>query len=110
MPLMLRPLMDELTIKTTNLDYRKLDLDYIDPDPTIGDWGWAQRPYVAEIERQYNAGKPVRIIVLKARQLGISTATEAALFIWAFKHPGTNGLVVSHEKGQAEELFNMTKR
>lgn len=78
MTLSLRPLLNQLTIKTTNLDYRKLDLDYIDPDPTIGDWGWAQRPYISEIERQYNDGDPVRIIVLKARQLGISTVTEAA--------------------------------
>jgi hypothetical protein len=107
--LSLRPLLNELTIKTTNLEYRKLDLDYIDPDPTIGDWGWAQRPYVAEIERQYNLGLPVRIIVLKARQLGISTITEAAFFLWSFMHPGIGGLVVSHKNGQAEELFNMTK-
>lgn len=88
---------------------RKLDLNYIDPDPTIGDWGWAQRPFIAEIERQYNAGKPVRIIVLKARQLGISTATEAVLFLWSFFHRGTNGLVLSYEDGQAQELFQMTK-
>lgn len=108
--LQLRPFLEELTIKTTHLTYRKLDLDYIDPDPTIGDWGWAQRPYVAEIERQYNAGLPVRIIVLKARQLGISTATEGTLFFWTFLHPGTNGLVVSHKDGQAQELFQMTKR
>ncbi len=82
----------------------------MDPDPTIGDWGWAQRPYIQEIERQYNDGLPVRIMVLKARQLGISTASEAVLFWWAFLHPGTNGLVVSHKDGQAQELFNMTKR
>ena len=110
MTLSLRPLLNQLTIKTTNLDYRKLDLDYIDPDPTIGDWGWAQRPYISEIERQYNDGDPVRIIVLKARQLGISTVTEAAFFLWAFLHPGTSGLVVSHKDGQAQDLFQMTKR
>lgn len=108
--LRLRPLLNNLTIKTSNLEYRKLDLDYVDPDPTIGDWGWAQRPYIAEIERQYNAGQPVRVMVLKARQLGISTATEAVLFLWAFRHPGTNGAVISHKDGQAQELFNMTKR
>jgi hypothetical protein len=88
---------------------RKFDLDHVDPDPEIGDWGWAQRPYISEIERQYNEGKPVRIIVLKARQLGISTATEAVLFLWAFLHPGTNGLVLSYEDGQAQELFRMTQ-
>jgi hypothetical protein len=109
MTLSLRPLLDNLTIKTTSLQLRKFDLDFIDPDPTIGDWGWAQRPYIREIERQYNGGRPVRIIVLKARQLGISTATEAVLFLWAFLHPGTNGLVVSHQDGQAQELYEMTR-
>lgn len=98
-----------MTIKTTANDFRKLDLDFIDPDPSIGDWGWAQRPYIAEIQRQYNQGKPVRIIVLKARQLGISTATEACLFLWCFFHRGSNGLVLSYEDGQAQELFQMTK-
>lgn len=110
MPLQLRPLLDELTIKTSSLDYRPLNLDYIDPDPTIGDWGWAQRPYIAEVERQYNNGEPVRVIVLKARQLGISTATEAILFLWSFLFPGANSAVISHKDGQAQELFQMTKR
>ena len=41
---------------------------------------WAQREFVAEVERQYNAGLPVRIIVLKGRQVGISTVNEAILF------------------------------
>lgn len=91
------------------MEIRKFDLDFCDPDPTIGDWGWAQRPFIAEIERQYNAGLPVRIIVLKARQLGISTAMEAVLFLWTFLHPGSNNIVVSHTDGQAQELFNMTK-
>lgn len=106
----LRPWLNQLTIKTTANDYRPLDLDYVDPDPTIGDWGWAQRPFIGEIERQYNEGLPVRIIVLKARQLGISTATEAVLFLWAFIHRGSNGVVISHEDGQAQQLFVMTQR
>lgn len=106
----LRPLLQALKIKTSNLDIRPLDLDYVDPDPTIGDWGWAQRPFVAEVEKQYNAGLPVRLIVLKARQLGISTVSEAILFWWAFLHPGTGGAVVSHTDGQAQQLFEMTKR
>lgn len=94
------------------METRPFDLDYIDPKPIaggVGDFGWAQRVFCAEVERQYNSGRPVRIIVLKARQLGISTATEAILFWWAFIHPGTNGLVMTHEARQSMELFNMTK-
>lgn len=109
MPLQLRPWIDGLTIKTTSLQYRRLDLDFVDPDPTIGDWGWAQRPYVREIERQYNLGKPVRIQTLKARQLGLSTASEAVLFVWCFIHPGTNALVLAHEDKASQRLYQMTR-
>jgi len=103
----LKPFLKQLTIKTKSLELRKFDIDYV--DPFEGDLGWAQRPFIGEIERQYNEGRPVRIIVLKARQLGISTATEAVLYWWSFIHPGTNGLVLSHETTPASELFEMTK-
>lgn len=103
----MKPLLKKLTIQTKNLETRRFDLDYI--HPTEGDLGWAQREFIAEIEDQYNAGKPVRIIVLKARQLGISTATGGVLFNWAFLHPGTNGIVITHENVASHELFEKTK-
>lgn len=103
MPLKLKPLLRQLTIVTKKLEQRKLDLDYI--DPIDGDFAWAQRRYVAEIERQYNERKPVRIVVLKARQLGISTATGGVVYWWMFLHPGSNGLIATHESDQSEELF-----
>lgn len=96
------PLLSTLTIQTKDLTTERF--------PITGDFAWAQRPFLSEIERQYNAGKPVRVIVLKARQLGISTAMEAVLFWWAFLHKGTNGLVIAHENEQSEFLFEMTKR
>lgn len=77
--------------------------------PIDDDFAWAQRLYIKEIERQYNRRKPVRIIVLKARQLGISTATEGVLFYWSFLHPGTNGLVIAHETEASSGLFEKTK-
>lgn len=107
MPLQLTPFLNQLSIKTKVPDIRHLDINYVDPQR--GDLGWAQRPFIAEIENQYNKGLPVRIIVLKARQLGISTATEAVLFLWCFLFPGTNALVLSHENEPSEELFQMTK-
>ena len=109
MPLSLTPFINELSIKTTKLEIRKFNLNYVDPDPTIGDWGWAQRRFVAEVERQYNSGQPVRIITLKARQLGISTVTEAILFLWNFIHPGSSNLVLTHQDSVSQRLFNMTK-
>src|SRR3954464_8640799 len=105
--LQLTPLLSQLSIQTKSLAVRKLDLNY--RDPIEGDFSWAQREFVAEVERQYNAGKPVRIITLKARQLGISTITEAIMFLWLFMHPGSNELVVTHETASTMELFGKSK-
>ncbi len=96
------PMLETLTIKTKGAKLKKLNRNDA--------FAWAQREVVSEIERQYNAGEPVRIIVLKGRQLGLSTLTEAVLFLWCFLHPGTNALVLSKEKPDSEYLFSMTKR
>jgi hypothetical protein len=101
MALQLAPLLSELTIQTKDLRTVKF--------PIHDRFAWAQRAYLKEIERQYNSGKPVRIIVLKARQLGISTATEGVLFWWSFIHPGTNGLVIAHESDASASLFEKTQ-
>ena len=105
--LQMSPLLKTLTIKTKDLEFRPLDLFYIHPE--YGDFGWAQRRFVHQVEKTYNEGKPVRILTLKARQLGISTVTEAILFLWGFIHHGTNGLVMAHEQTASLELFEMTK-
>lgn len=103
MALNLRPLLSELTIKTKSIGEGMVKF------PFDGNYAWAQIPFLEEIEKQYNAGKPVRIIVLKARQLGISTATEGVLFNWMFLHPGASGLILAHESPTASEIFQMTK-
>ena len=81
------------------------------PFPLDGndEFAWAQRGLLRCIEQQYNAGKPVRVIVLKARQLGISTVAAAVLYWWAFLHPGTDGLVITHQNDVSLELFEKTK-
>lgn len=72
-------------------------------------FAWAQVEFVKEVQRQYNAGKPVRIIVLKARQLGISTVTAMIFFLWCFMHRGTSGLIMAHETDTSEALFEKTQ-
>jgi len=104
MALRLTPLLQQLTIQTKSLELKRLDLS------GDSEFVWAQRQLCEEIERQYNARKPVRIIVLKARQLGISTATEGVIFNWSFIQPGTNSLIIAHETGSSRGLFEMTKR
>lgn len=97
----LTPWTEKLTIQKKDLRVERIDLS----EP----FAWAQDALRAEIERQYNLGLPVRIIVLKGRQLGISTMTEGTLFNWAFLHPGTRSLVIAHETKAAQHLFDMTK-
>jgi hypothetical protein len=73
------------------------------------DFAWAQREFVKTVEYQHNNGDPIRIIVLKGRQLGLSTATEALLFLWCFFFPGSNCLVVSKDRPSSEKIFEMAK-
>jgi hypothetical protein len=107
----LAPLLRSLTIKDKDNLLTRFDVDRVTTDEhgCIVDFGWAQREMIAEIERQYNAGQPVRIIVLKARQLGISTLTEAVLFLWNFLHPGSAHLVLAHDSKSTRSLFDKTK-
>ena len=59
---------------------------------------------------QYKAGKPQRAIVLKARQMGFSTLTEAIIFKkTATKHNIKSG-IVTHEASATNNLFEMSKR
>lgn len=70
---------------------------------------WAQLEFLRTYEKLIEDKRPVRIIVLKARQLGLSTMTEALIFLRAKMYEGTHGLVVAHEKDSSEHLFGMTR-
>lgn len=104
MPLKLAPLLNTLTILDKRTAIPK-QLDVTGSD----EFARAQRFLVTEVERQYNKGLPVRIIVLKARQLGMSTVTAGIMYWWAFMHRGTNGLIVTHENEASIGLFEKTK-
>lgn len=69
---------------------------------------WAQTIYLNEYHRQVNSGRPARIITLKARQLGISTITEAIMFCTAMVDDNYRGLVVANEVDNAQHLLNIT--
>ena len=98
----LRPFLSGLTIQDRDSG------EYIAYDPS-SEFGWAQMELIDEVERQYNAGKPVRIIVLKARQLGISTISAGLVFLWSFIRKGTTGLIIAHESDISQSLFEKTQ-
>lgn len=53
--------------------------------------------------------KPSRYIVLKARQLGISTFTEAFITFMTMFNPNTNSVIMAHLAESASSIFNMTR-
>lgn len=68
-----------------------------------------QRKLYAAAQAQREAGYPVRLIVLKARQMGFSTLTEAMLFQDTATRFNVNSLVVAHKDDATANLFRMTK-
>jgi hypothetical protein len=59
-----------------------------------------------EFERRHGAHH----IVLKARQLGITTWVAARFFIDTITHPGTVTVQVAHDQSSAEEIFRIVHR
>ena len=54
-------------------------------------------------------GKPPRVIILKARQEGISTDTEGRMTFDTTTKENKNGLVVAHRSDSTSALFSKTK-
>jgi len=61
------------------------------------------------IERDEREGKPKRYIVLKARQMGLSTLFEGLIFQDTSTNENKNSLIIAHEEGASSNLFNMSK-
>jgi len=62
------------------------------------------------IKTQKQENKPVRIIILKARQMGFSTLTESILFKETATKFNINTGIVAHKEEATTNLFNMSKR
>jgi hypothetical protein len=52
---------------------------------------------------------PAKVVVLKARQLGLSTVSQALIFHKTIYREGCNTLVVAQDPGQADYLFGMAR-
>lgn len=62
------------------------------------------------IKECHENGKPVRLIILKARQMGFSTLTEAIIFKKTYVSSLISSGIVAHEVTATNNLFNMSKR
>lgn len=69
-----------------------------------------QLDFLARFEKQIKFRGLARFIVLKARQMGLSTLIEALMYWWAIFHSGFKGLVLTHLDSATQELFEMTRR
>lgn len=70
---------------------------------------YAQNIIMDHIEEDEKKGKPKRYIVLKARQLGMSTFTEGYIYHATSTHENMNSLIIAHEEKASLNLFQMSK-
>jgi hypothetical protein len=70
----------------------------------------AQRELHRIIEEQKAKTGRVRVVVLKARQMGISTYVAARYYKITTSNPGLRCSIIAHEKAASRNLFNLVKR
>lgn len=70
----------------------------------------AQSILLEKIEEQLRNEGKVRVIILKARQMGLSTMVGGWLYWWLSQRKAQRGLVVTHHADSTRALFDMTRR
>ena len=69
---------------------------------------YPQRILVSRFEEKRKAGKPIRLILLKARQWGGSTTTQLYMAWLQFMHrKGLNSLIIAHQGSASDEIKDM---
>ena len=61
------------------------------------------------IKREAEKNKPIRIIILKARQLGFSTLVESLNYVNTTTKFNVNSGIITHSDDATNNLYNMTK-
>lgn len=61
------------------------------------------------IRKLEKEGKPIRIIILKSRQMGFSTLTEALIYYRTATRKNVNSFIITHKDEATTNLFNMSK-
>ena len=87
-----------LKIRTKEGDIAPLDLNP------------AQQILQSAVDDQIASEGKVRVIILKARQQGLSTYTGGYLYYAVSQQPARKAMVVTHHADSTRALFDMTKR
>src|SRR3989344_8459192 len=69
----------------------------------------AQSLIYNRIKKLRALGKPIRMLILKARQEGVSTLCEGLIFERTARFENTNSLIVAHEPESTDAIFSMSK-
>ncbi len=70
-----------------------------------------QRRFVSRLEELRKAGKPIRIVLLKARQWGGSTTSQLYMAWLQLIHKvGLNSLIIAHQGSGSDEIKDMFDR
>ena len=54
--------------------------------------------------------RPVKAIILKARQMGLSTAVEALIYWWTSTNRNINSVIIGHDESSSKNLYMMFRR
>jgi hypothetical protein len=70
----------------------------------------AQRILHEAVSKQLQTEKKIRVVILKARQQGLSTYTGGYLYFAVSQRPAQKAMVITHHADSTRALFDMTKR
>lgn len=69
-----------------------------------------QEIIVTEVVRCLEEGRPVRLILLKDRQIGVSTIVEGLIYWWTATHKNVHSKIVAHDTTTSGKLYSMFQR
>ena len=95
-------------------DYSKFSSKYIKITNKSGEkvplnQNYVQRQIENKIKELQSQGIPPRLIVLKSRQMGVSTDTQGRMTKETTTKGNKNGFIVSHEEGSTKAIFQKAK-
>jgi hypothetical protein len=70
----------------------------------------AQKILLETVNNQLASEGRVRVIILKARQMGLSTAVGGFMYWWTSQRRAQKTIVVTHHADSTKSLFDMTRR
>ena len=70
---------------------------------------WAQLQLIGVLSEQARRGYPMRAIILKARQVGMSTITQGLMFLNCNSVPNYSALVAAHNDESSTNVFDKAR-